>query len=318
MAALLTGGLRYFQPSYLKPDGVRPTSWDLAVQGAFLAVAGIGVLWLSVTDLWDALRRPPNREAVKELSRPVAEQGTPLIIDDRTRVADSLLLGAWVAGTMIFVGSITWMVNGRGVLPLVPAAALLLCRGLDRNLGAMTTVFREAWPMIPAAAISLIVAHADYCFATTQRLAAETITQVARKDHVTLWFSGHWGLQYYMQQAGAQPVHEQMAPLEMGDLFVLPENNDVYIQAPAQSILINRYRFPMSNWASTHQPSRCTGFYSDSWGVLPFALGPELNFDPNEQAVVRENPYDIYRLHRLVDRVIREPRKKSANQRSPE
>lgn len=355
IAMYLIWALLHFQPLYLKPRGVRPTSVDLAVQSALLIVTGLGALgliaqefwyasgmrWTTigpfVRSLWQAGRGPrENRRPITQLASEAYSAHRERELPGRPQWADSLLLAAWVGGTLLFAGAINWTLNGRSILPLVPAAAILLCRGLDRNVGPVASPIWEVWPLIPAAAITLIATHGDYRFASTQREAAETMIAVARKNHVTLWYSGHWGFQYYMDQVGAQPVHLEMGPIEEGDLFALPENNDVQILSPPQSRLVTRYKFLMSNWASTHQPARCTGFYSDAWGALPFALGPEipltaLGFDDSiplegpssiteieaeqareiarlkDEAARTENPYDIYRLGRLFERVAQRP-----------
>ncbi|MFZ0770535.1 MAG: hypothetical protein WCA49_17430 [Candidatus Sulfotelmatobacter sp.] len=40
--------------------------------------------------------------------------------------ADTLLLTLWVFGTFIFTGFVNWAINARSVLPLIPAAGILL------------------------------------------------------------------------------------------------------------------------------------------------------------------------------------------------
>ncbi len=48
------------------------------------------------------------------------------------RGADSLLLLLWIFGTFIFTGFVNWMINVRSVLPLIPAAGILLARRIDK------------------------------------------------------------------------------------------------------------------------------------------------------------------------------------------
>jgi hypothetical protein len=49
----------------------------------------------------------------------------------KRRDADSLLLALWVLGTFVFTAFLNWTVNARSVLPLNPAAGILLARRLD-------------------------------------------------------------------------------------------------------------------------------------------------------------------------------------------
>src|SRR3954447_18763881 len=44
------------------------------------------------------------------------------------RNSDSLFLGLWLIGTFMFAGFVNWSVNGRSVIPLIPAAGILLAR----------------------------------------------------------------------------------------------------------------------------------------------------------------------------------------------
>ena len=312
--SLIVGALMYYQPAYMRPRGVRPTPVDLALLGSFLVMTGIALVWLLLSDVWYSAPLPRTETRGSGEASPISAgpigPATPNSPDWQQRLADSLLLGLWVAGTMIFAGAINWTVNGRSILPLIPAAALLVSRALDRALGEIEMPIWEVLPMLPAAVIALLVAHADYRFALAPREAVNAMIEVARNNKVTLWYSGHWGFQYYMDQAGAQPVCYGMPPMEKGDFFALPENNDVHIVSPPESILVTRYPFLMSNWASTHQPDRCTGFYSDAWGALPFSLGQEIQSESKDREAARGNAYDWYRLGQLSKTVrLRPPRR---------
>jgi 4-amino-4-deoxy-L-arabinose transferase-like glycosyltransferase len=48
------------------------------------------------------------------------------------RLSDSVLLALWVLGTFVFAAMVNWSVNGRSILPMVPAAAIIVCRQMDR------------------------------------------------------------------------------------------------------------------------------------------------------------------------------------------
>ena len=51
----------------------------------------------------------------------------------KSRSPDSLLLGLWVFGTFVFASLLNWTVNARSVLPLIPAAGILIVRRLETS-----------------------------------------------------------------------------------------------------------------------------------------------------------------------------------------
>ncbi|MEZ6054424.1 MAG: hypothetical protein R3C02_24060 [Planctomycetaceae bacterium] len=121
------------------------------------------------------------------------------------------------------------------------------------------------------------------------------------------WF--HWGFQWYIESSGALPlgprlarfpISENLLPtdrtspllkLRSGDLLVVPENNTnvrVNISRSRTVPLVVRlgrsgaeipdlrnsiHRIPVSIIHHTFRILRC-GFYSDTFGPLPFTAGP--------------------------------------------
>ena len=77
-------------------------------------VGGISVLALAISDLW------------------------------RRRDADSVLMAAWVIGPFV-AAYLDWSVNARVVLPLIPAAAIVMARRLER---AQQPHRRAVWALV--------------------------------------------------------------------------------------------------------------------------------------------------------------------------
>jgi hypothetical protein len=185
--------------------------------------------------------------------------------------AQSWLLALLVWGTFLFAALVNWTVNGRSILPLAPAVAILLVRRLERN---------PARPKLTAiclgigAAMALLVVWADYSFARAVRNVSE---QVASKYHPapgTLWFQGHWGFQYYMQESGWSPVDFKSSPLKPGDLVAVPSNNTNLLPPdPAKSTLLDTFAADGFSAVATMDSAAGAGFYSSVWGPLPFAFG---------------------------------------------
>ena len=190
--------------------------------------------------------------------------------------ADSLLLLLWILGTFAFATFFNWTVNARSVLPLIPAAGILLARRLDSN-GAhfrRERLVKVLTPLALAAIISIWVTSADVKLANSARLAAQYVRDHANMDPANVGFEGHWGFQYYMERFGFQPLELTKIKVGTGNLIVLPENNDNIKLIPPQ--------FVESQWllsldanigVATMNTPLGAGFYADVFGPLPYAFG---------------------------------------------
>jgi len=227
----------------IEADGVR---WGMAAQLAVFVAAGLHVLVLAYDDL------------------------------RARRDAGALLLFLWIVGTFAFTTFINWTTNGRTILPLAPAAAILVVRRLERVHEPSETSWKmlELFPLVPAAAVALLVTWADYSLAECQRTAAREITADLKGYPHTVWFQGHWGFQHYMEAAGARPQDFRRSELKRGELVVVPVNN-TNLEPPPESaarVVAKRTLLPFPCLA-TMDPNLGAGFYSDLWGPLPFAVG---------------------------------------------
>ena len=224
-------------------------------QIAVWAVAGLGVLALAIADIV------------------------------QRRDARSWLLVLWVLGTFSFTAFFNWTINGRSILPMTPAVGILIARRLEKNFSAGHKVWSRGVVigLAASAALSLLVARADFLFARAVRESARETCSELRTPGRTLWFEGHWGFQYYMEQSGASAINLANPALEPGDTFVVPANNAnlhsprLNISAPREIITV-----PKSRFLATMEGSVGAGFYASLTGPLPFAFGRV----PPEQVVV--------------------------------
>jgi 4-amino-4-deoxy-L-arabinose transferase-like glycosyltransferase len=243
LAAALTGHARLFPGFAGTREGV-----EIAVQFGLYAACGLAVLALAAVELW--LRRD----------------------------ACSILLGAWVAGTFGFASFVNWTVNGRSVLPMVPAAAILLARRVDaavpedgrRRAGAVVVLLGAA------AFVGLWVACGDLRLADAQRSAATLIRDRARGGGVrAVWFQGHWGFHYYMELAGARSMAVGRVTAQEGDLVVLPWNNTAVVGIDRRAVRTSEtVESGSPSWVTPMRKDRAAGFYSMGFGPLPFSFGP--------------------------------------------
>ncbi|HKD01281.1 MAG TPA: glycosyltransferase family 39 protein [Terriglobales bacterium] len=211
----------------------------VSLQLAFFLAAGIAVFALTVSDL------------------------------RRHRDADSIFLALWIVGTFIFSTFINWTVNARSILPLIPAAAILIARRLEH---AHLTRARVALPLALCALLSLWITRGDTSLANSARTAAGMIHDKTANLPV-VWFSGHWGFQYYMQQFGARPYDERSREAQPGETMINPENNSNLFDFPPD--IINQVlELPLPCCVITMRNRRGAGFYASFNGPLPYSFGP--------------------------------------------
>jgi hypothetical protein len=236
--------------------------WELIGSQLTLFIAGgVFTLALAITDYW------------------------------KKRDSDSLLLGLWVVGTFFFTIRLNWTVNARSVLPLIPAAAILAVRRLEIMHDAWTRSLklRVAGALIVSGVLSIWVAAADTHLANLARAAAQNVRSRTSNEVGTLWYGGHWGFQYYMEQLGALPVDALDFQIRPGDFVAVPENNarlagfppDMSFQKEAVLELPNPSGAAVLSWQLG------AGFYSSYWGPLPFAFGPA---PPERYTLMRASP----------------------------
>lgn len=206
--------------------------------------------------------------ALREAARPAAE--------DEGAALWRWWLGA-AAALQLFV---YWSVVARYVLFLVPPLTFAAARGLEARLAARTRRRVYAASLAFSAAVSLALGWVDDSYAGAQKLAAAAAAASPRKSGARLWFTGHWGLQEYMEQRGASGLDRARggwAEVAAGDRVVVPTVNalafppDAGLSFGGSAVAVD-CAVPlrlMSGWDGQ------AGFYSSAAGFLPYALSRE-------------------------------------------
>lgn len=190
------------------------------------------------------------------------------------RDSRAVLLLLWIGGCLLFSGAANWTVNARSLLPMAPAAALLAARRLQARYRDLDTNRRLRLWLLPAAAVSLLVAWGDAQLANSARTAAQVIHERYESEAGPIWFEGHWGFQYYMQRYGHRPLDLAVPQVEAGDLIIIPENNsNVKKLSPDQVALVEVLEFPLPLRITTMHPQVGAGFYACGKGPMPFGIG---------------------------------------------
>ena len=216
---------------------------QVSAQLIFWASGGVLVLLLAATDL---LRNPREPRA--------------------------WLLALWIAGTFAFAAFGNWTVNGRSLLPLLPAVGILVARRWE-FVGAKSPRALQI-SLLASALFALLVAQSDFQLAVAGRRCAEQVCAKYANGKATVWFEGHWGFQYYMEKLGARAVDYKNFTPPPGDILVMPLHN-TYISEPPPEIVARRdaLSVPSPCGLTTWHAAVGAGFYSSVTGPLPFAFG---------------------------------------------
>src|ERR1017187_10248164 len=169
--------------------------WDFRLQMAVMLAAGIHLALLAATELW------------------------------RRRDTISLMLALWLGSGFVFAAILNWTVSARSFLPLVPAAAILVVRSLTRKFSTIENPKAFFWSVGISAAVSLLVATADFSLASSGRAAARQLAAEYPSSANKRWFQGHCGFQFYLAKSGALPADFSRSVLVPGEIMILPSNN---------------------------------------------------------------------------------------------
>lgn len=194
----------------------------------------------------------------------------------RNRNADSLLLACWLGGTLFFATFCNWIINARSVLPASIPASILVMRRLEQRRKEGVTLSANALliPTVASAVLAVWVATGDYFFARASQTAARRVcASYANKGH-RLWFEGHWGFQYYMEQRGAAALDLRALNLAVGDYVAMPADNAEIFPINGPMVDLGTILVPVPGGITTMSTPSGSGFYASLWGPLPFAISP--------------------------------------------
>jgi 4-amino-4-deoxy-L-arabinose transferase-like glycosyltransferase len=191
---------------------------------------------------------------------------TPLLAALLTlrRLEPSRLLWAWLLVPVPLIAYV--QVAPKYLLPALPAAAILAAYGLER-LASRARVLG----LLAAAgtALGVLILSADARMAGTARAAAARLIEPRVQQGQRVWFAGHWGFHWYAEAAGARPLSVDPPFPSRGDIVVASTvDRPVGLLAVLPRTLIETWGSadPAGQVMSAH-----AGFYSDLWGLLPWA-----------------------------------------------
>jgi hypothetical protein len=158
---------------------------------------------------------------------------------------------------MLFIIALAPFMAIRHLLPALPFLLFLIA------YGKMEKGIIKILPIIINAFLGIGLAYSDQIYAETYKSAALKIHEKCDPNaHETIWFTGHWGFQWYAQKAGMKPF-ESFSTMQPGDYFA-----DLMLERDSPSIydssngltLIDSIVF-QSNWGTWLRTMSPMGFY---------------------------------------------------------
>jgi 4-amino-4-deoxy-L-arabinose transferase-like glycosyltransferase len=160
------------------------SAWPFYLQCGVLAAAGIAVAIICLDGTLRLVRQQQWRNSVFFL--------------------------LWIGGVFVFTAFLNWAINARSLLPLLPPACILARCAIEHRGHKAIRPFMFA--MLVAGLLVVVIAVADYQLAQANRWAARQLAKSQPANGAArpqIWFAGHWGFQYYMQEFGARRIDDQ-------------------------------------------------------------------------------------------------------------
>ncbi|ANM30778.1 hypothetical protein ABI59_16130 [Acidobacteria bacterium Mor1] len=122
--------------------------------------------------------------------------------------------------------------------------------------------------------LGVLILRADANLAGVQRQAVEQQLTPRLEQGQTIYFAGHWGFQWYAEEAGVEPLTDEFEP---GDLVLLDPlaagRNQLDFHVPEENRTLVEL-VPLGH-PGGRLMSGGAGFYSNQWGLLPWAYSSE-------------------------------------------
>jgi hypothetical protein len=188
------------------------------------------------------------------------------------RDGTQLTLGLWLL--LALPAAVYIHLPAKYLLPSIPAAAILVARHLRSAPASRAALVVTA---SLSALLGVAILRADATFAGLGRDAARDLIapEVSRGRRV--WYVGHWGFQWYAEQAGGRSFPNEPALLREGDLVVSCRNCEpLFDVGGIEGVKPIRELLHAAPTGRVMDKPSGAGFFSNSWGFLPWTFGDGL------------------------------------------
>jgi len=302
-ALVITGSCFILAPGLLA-HAVRRRDWPTPLGAVLVAVATVAFLkrqypgqcnlqyylWAvlgAVLICWILVRGFFIGTRVKTASAPSDKACSSLASDLLPLTSsDSFFLMGWLIGPYLAGTCFVEFPAVRHILPAAAPIALLAVRYTQRPVALPSRWVEAAFGA--ALAVQTITAFwaaaADYQYADTYRqFAREAAATLTVPQGNRIWYSGHWGWQYYASAAGFHQITKSGDTPKPGDLVLVPDfvvkgaMPDGFDQRLEQ--IREPKRYPARFCAVTMDCWGHAAFYATFGTTVPFYFGRELTYE---------------------------------------
>lgn len=180
----------------------------------------------------------------------------------------SLFLLAWVAAVIFY--NIFLMPFGaiRYLMPVIVPLSFIFLKNAARSRGLMIAAALTSM-------LGLAVAYGDYIYASSYRDFAGEVKNTVGEAHNRVWYTGEWGMHYYMDKNGFRYLTSDSDEPKQGDLIIVADVPKLW--GPSLK-LYRRMDLVDIREIKTWYPIKImgldirAGYYSALWGYQPFTI----------------------------------------------
>lgn len=206
------------------------------------------------------------------------------------------LWSSWVVSGACLQIFVYWAVLARITVFFLPPLIFFLAQLLEKRFSARSLRGIYAVSLAMVAFLSASLSWVDHVYAEAQREFARQVVEPYVRSGRRVYFEGHWGLQYYMEKAGAELIDHRAYGWEAvrpGDIVVASRvNSNSNLTFAPRVERAHRIRRDFSARVESAVPLRLMsgwtgqgGFYANSWGFLPYSF----SFEPVEEFLLGEH-----------------------------
>jgi hypothetical protein len=173
----------------------------------------------------------------------------------------------WAPAVLLFFIVIGDVINARYVLLAMPPLFLVLLADASER--------RLIYTLIPTAALSLILAYADFSFVNMNRDFVEQTVVPLQRQGFHIWSGAESGLRFYLEQKGLVTLSTQDAVVGPGDLIVRHSGLFGYALAEPiaiRMIVLKRFELNTALPVRTYSALAGAGLHDTGAGLVPFTF----------------------------------------------
>lgn len=269
--------------------GVVTAAWPLLSPSSLapsprrrLLVVGLGAVLILFAPYFDLapIVRPIDRLTGILFSCGALLGFAGLFAGEACRMKGWALWAPWTLAVLLMLLFLYWSIMARLVAFMIPPLVFAMAERFESDWPARRLNRLYGASLVVVAALSLSLAWVDHRHAAVQKELSRGIAGDYLAQGRTVWCAGHWGLQYYLEKAGARMLDAAVGGWERvrpGDVVIVPKVNSNVLRpkSPVASDVTTvtvDHPLPLrlvSGWTGEG------GFYSNVTGFLPYSLSRE-------------------------------------------